>query len=473
MYIEHPQRRAARAARSRASHLKSPLPLPALAALLLLGLCAPARVLCAAPAPAPAATPDDMARWLAGLPPLGEGFPPAATQIAAWRAHAAAVGRLWAEGAAPARARVRGWVEAQGLAGDARPVFYPFSGPDLLNALQLFPDSRDYLLVALEDEGLLPTPPRDARDVGESLKTLRAYLAGHLARNFFITREMSGKQGSPRLGAAPYSGVTAVLLSTLALLDYEVLSYRAVALSPSGDLEGAPAPPAPPPGLPPWAWVTGVEVHFRPPPPPGAPPPPPRRVVFLKGNLNDERLHRQRGFAAHLLRRGEFNVLVKAASYLMHMRGFDDVRSLILARARRVVMDDTAIPYRLVRERAAEWDVALFGSYEQPPPSSTTFAKHCQPDLRADFKARAPAPLPFKFGYFVTQPHLLLLTRRAGAPLAAPAFDLSNRYGVEVFFEGAGGCERGQQRVLRAPHPSARPAPSPPPRPPVEPPQTP
>jgi hypothetical protein len=133
----------------------------------------------------------------------------------------------------------------------------------------------------------------------------------------------------------------------------------------------------------------------------------------------------------------------------MHMRGFDDIRDLILARSRRVLMDDTAIPYRLIKERAEEWSVELFGSYVGPPASSTTFSKHCQPDLRADFKAHARAPLPFKFGYSVRQPHLLLLTRRAGVPLRDPRFDQSNRFGVEVFFKGAARCEQGAQKIVR------------------------
>ena len=394
---------------------------------------------------------DDTARWLAGLPALNEHISSHITTSPAWRAHAAALSQLWSVSAEPARAQVREWVEARGLAAETRPVFYPFSGPDLLNALELFPASRDYLLIALEREGRLPRLPwRVTRPVSSSLKELRAYLAGHISRNFFITHEMSGKQGRAALGDSSYAGVTAVLLSSLALLGYEVLSYRAVSLSDDGDLLPLEERPRLTKGY--WAVeVTGVEVFFRARATPAAPAGEQKRAVFLRGNLNDERLHKQRGLARHILKRGEVNTLVKAASYLMHMRGFDDIRSLILSQSHRVVMDDTAIPYRLIRERAEEWGVELFGEYLRPPPSSRTFSKHCQPDLRAAFKERPRAPLPFKFGYYVSQPHLLLLTRRAPAPRGEPLFDKSNRLGVEVFFKGAASCERGEQLLIRRP----------------------
>jgi hypothetical protein len=37
-------------------------------------------------------------------------------------------------------------------------VFYPFSGPDILNALAFFPDGTEYIMFGLESPGRIPDP---------------------------------------------------------------------------------------------------------------------------------------------------------------------------------------------------------------------------------------------------------------------------------------------------------------------------
>ena len=139
-----------------------------------------------------AVTPDETARFLAGLPVRGSALEPMAGQKE-WAEHAVEFDRAWKELDTRQLAKIRAWApEALGAAYTARdPLFYLFSGPDILYAQTFFPNAPTYVLCGLEPVGAVPDvahlPPTA---LASGLANLRKSLNSALSFSFFITREM-------------------------------------------------------------------------------------------------------------------------------------------------------------------------------------------------------------------------------------------------------------------------------------------
>ena len=382
---------------------------------------------------------DDIARWISGLKPRGDSIPAELITHKLWQTHSAILNRLWERSMTPVLDKMQTWVEDKLDATDHRPVFYPFSGPDILNALSLFPYSHDYLMVALENEGVIPPlPKRFDKETRSGLKILRQYIVGHVTRNFFITFEMGGKQKQAALGDHSYTGVASVMLFFLARTGHEIVSVRLIKLSKTGELvdratdEGN---------------VSGVEIRFRTFSELTPSPHRTRRAIFLRTNISDIQMHTQEGLVPFILNYGQYNTIVKAASYLMHMSIFDDIRSLILSRSLYVITDDTGVPYHFFKEVPDQWRVSLYGKYTRPNPGSKSFANRCQTDLKRDMLKVGLGPLPFKFGYYISKPNLILAQRLT--PIAEPIFDRSMNVGVNTIYRGDQKCYKGKQIISR------------------------
>ena len=290
-------------------------------------------------------------------------------------------------------------------------------------------------MLALELEGGVPPQPQKLdRETLKGLKILRDYIIGLVTRNFFITYEMRGKQKQAALGDHAYTGVGSVILFFLARTGHEIISMRAVKLNDEGAIvdksEGE--------------NVSGVEIYFRKRAESVPSPHPKRRVIFLRTNISDTHIQQQRGLIPLILSYGQYNTIVKAASYLMHMSIFDDIRTLILKRSLNIISDDTGIPYHFFSAVEGEWAVRLFGKYIRPNPGSKSFANRCQPDLRAAIK-RSGEPLPFKFGYYLAKPNLLFARRLT--PIEDPVFDHSAQ-GINTVYRGNSECTRGRQVIM-------------------------
>src|SRR5262249_20310158 len=97
-------------------------------------------------------------------------------------------------------------------------VFYPFSGPDIGNALALFPDADTYLMFGLEAPGTIPDlQAMDDDAIGTGLKELEASLSTILQVNYFFTKAMEKK-----LGNGSFNSVTGLLFFFLAMNDCDV-----------------------------------------------------------------------------------------------------------------------------------------------------------------------------------------------------------------------------------------------------------
>ncbi len=360
-----------------------------LAALLLLSLLA---------LPARGASPQDTAQFLAGLPVRDT--PLAALSLnLAWVDHATGFDKAWQQLEARQLGKLRAWApeflpEAH---ADGGPVFYFFSGPDILYAHALYPQASTYVLAGLEPVGTPPdlaALPPEALAAG--LDNLRKSLNSVLSFSFFITKDMKVD-----LQQSELSGTLPVLYVFLARAGCRIGNVELVWLDKAGAVSTE------------KAATPGVRIAFT--GPGGAP----QTLYYFSTDLSNHGIRTQPGFLKFCEQLGRGRSLVKAASYLMHLGSFTTARDFLLTRTSTIVQDDSGIPIR--NFPPAAWAVRYFGSYPGP---IDIFKEHTQPELADIYRRSNPPPLPFGFGYRwqASQSSLMIATPRGISvrPVAPP-----------------------------------------------------
>jgi hypothetical protein len=101
------------------------------------------------------ATPDDTARFLAGLHPSSGSPLDALTKSALWQRHAAHFDALFELKGRESLSKIRAFATKE-IPQTDRPLLYFFSGPDFLYANAFFADATTYVLSGLESAGEIP-----------------------------------------------------------------------------------------------------------------------------------------------------------------------------------------------------------------------------------------------------------------------------------------------------------------------------
>jgi hypothetical protein len=321
---------------------------------------------------AQASTPDEVARFLAGLPMHGSSLETAATHPA-WVQHAMEFDDAWRklEGK---MAKLRTWApEFLAPQFDARGnVFYFFSGPDQLYPQQLFPNAENYVLVAREPVGALPAPEKmQVTALPEALQNLRKTLNAVLSWSFFITQDMKVDLNHQEL-----SGTLPVILVFLSRAGCRIDDVESIGLNRNGELTlEKPATRG--------VRITCFGPHGR-----------RQNVYYFEADLGDDVLKRNGAVLKFCESLGRGSSLLKAASYLMHEGGFETVRNYVLTHSELIVQDDSGIPLRYFDP--GKWQLRFCGQYRGP---IDIFKQHYQPDLAQAYTRAVPLPMGFSFGY--------------------------------------------------------------------------
>jgi hypothetical protein len=326
-----------------------------------------------------AANLTETARFLAGKGVVPDSSLAEQAQTQAYTEYAEQLASGWKQFQQPNLERMRTWWTGRAPAKYAT-VFYPFSGPDIGNALAFFPDADSYLLFGLEPPGELPDLQGMQEDeISSGLDELKASLSTILQVNYFFTKAMEKK-----LGKGSFNSITGLLLFFLAMNDCEVTGARTIAI----------------------AHVPGVEITFR---RDGGKE---QTVRYFMVNVADASLAKSAPeFLPYLKRQGRFVTMIKAASYLMHKEGvqepahFEQIRSLILTQSDFVVQDDSGVPLRLFARDT--WRLRFHGKYEAPTPE---FGRYLQKDLKVEMQRNSTGKLPFSYGYAYKQGESNLMT---------------------------------------------------------------
>ena len=318
---------------------------------------------------------DSVARLLAGLRPSHADHA-AIAGTAEWQEHSNAIQSAWAPARDSQLSAMLNWRRAelpqQCPVGDT--LFYPFSGPDFINAYVLFPYCDTFVLFGLEEIGVMPDPlALSPEALTAMLADVRRAMLNLFERNYFVTTTMKKD-----LKTAQLHGVLPVIMMSMVLAGVEVVSI-------------GPAP------FPHRAGkkhdLDGVTIEFRAPDFKLT-----KKVIYYSLDASDRGLRDYPEFATYLRKLEPTTTLLKSASYLLHVDEFRRMRAVILANTAFLVQDDTGLPFNELVKRG--WQTTHYGNYGMP---IKPFEHHFQQSLADVYASGKAKPLPFRFGYFLNK----------------------------------------------------------------------
>jgi hypothetical protein len=243
-------------------------------------------------------------------------------------------------------------------------VFYPFSGPDVLHMLTLFPSCKKYIMIGLEAPGKLEHLTKEKIH----LARLRQGISSLLNRSFFVTREMWDDFAIER------NGVVTPILTLLKRMNYNIVNVERMYLSNNGVLSDN-------------AKVgNGIKITIK-----AANNDYEQEIYYFKKILTGN---------AHgvneLLNASDFLITyLKAAQYALFDPRFSLIRSSIVEKSSMVLQDDSGLTFRYLNNK--QWQMTLYGNYESP--YGAEFAGYMQKDLKKSYQTLNLKPLPFSLGY--------------------------------------------------------------------------
>ncbi len=352
----------------------------AAAASLLFVAAAP---VCGADTPSP----NDTARFLAGMPPAAESPLAPLTKDRAWQQHASAFDSAFGRFEQSQLARIRAW-SSSNLTAAQPTMFYMFSGPDFLYANAFYPKARTYVLSGLEPVGTVPDLTTLRGSVAPELSKLRASLSSILSHSFFITKRMKSD-----LRAGRINGTLPILYVFLARSGNAIREVTPVRLDDQGavqsDVDAGRGSVAP-----------GVKIVFA------GSDGEARTLYYFSTNLADDGV-KGSGFLKFCETLAPGDSFVKSASYLLHSGNFSRVRDFLLANSAVMVQDDSGIPLSYYDPK--KWDLQPFGRYLGP---IGLFAGRYQPKYAELFKKSRPIDFGMGYRWRPSESNLLLAVKR-------------------------------------------------------------
>ncbi|PYL02857.1 MAG: hypothetical protein DME31_08200 [Verrucomicrobia bacterium] len=333
--------------------------------------------------------PNDVARFLAGMP-VPEDSPLAPlTHNPAWQEHAAFFEKEFSKLTLRQLQKLHAWQETY-LPESLQPIpvaFYMFSGPDFLYVDQFFPKASVYVLCGKESMGPPPDPLRIANLAG-ALGNLENAMKSSLETTYFITKDMKVDLQQQNL-----NGVLPILYAFIARADKSITGVTFGSLNGTGNFQEGTR------GSIPGVRLRYIDNHSG----------DSQTVYYFTTDISDGGIKASPGFLKFCQRLGTGAGFLKSSSYLMFENGFGTIRNFILDHSNMIVQDDSGIPIAYFDPN--KWHLRLFGVYLGP---IELFKQHFQPRLQELFAQGNPPSIEFGFGYRwnYKEANLLVATRK-------------------------------------------------------------
>lgn len=258
-------------------------------------------------------------------------------------------------------------------------LFYPFGGPDFLNANIFYPNADKYILIGLEPVGILPELCNMTDEqVNKYLEDIRFSLKDIFKRSYFITGNMISA-----LRKNSVNGSVPVISLFIKRNGYHIVKINYVGIDSSGVWQFADS-------LKDKKGITpGVKIDFAADTGKRI-----QSVYYFKTDISDEGLKKNPGFRKYLSLLPQSKTYLKAASYLMHANDFSIIRNLIFEKSITILQDDSGIAYRFFDKNS--WDINLYGKYVRP---GKEFSWINETDLARAYSDSSIKPVPFTLGY--------------------------------------------------------------------------
>jgi hypothetical protein len=347
---------------------------------------------------------NDVARFLAGLPPLEGSVLDSVEYLPSSIAHQALMNKAWEKKKTTFLDSLVPWVKAEMPEEHLsnRNLFYPFSGPDFVTAFTICPNAARYVFFGLENEGILPNVRKMPKDrIPANLANIQKSLEDIMNLSFFVTRAMINQ-----LQGKEFNGATPLLMLLMARCGNEVLDVKPIRLVKGGKkiyLSRSDSIKQ----LPGDSIVTGVEIAFR-----KQKGEPVQKLEYYSFDAQDIHLkYRKEDLLAYFASLKPTNTYIKSASYLMHYLTYTMIRNTVFAVSDFILQDDSGIGLRYFDKNT--WKLTFYGVYNGPIP---IFRDQYQRDLyQAYRKDTNVKPLPFGIGYkSVKGASNLMIARRIG-----------------------------------------------------------
>ncbi|MGZ5804527.1 MAG: hypothetical protein ACXWJT_10160 [Xanthobacteraceae bacterium] len=331
-------------------------------------------------------TPNDAARFLAGMPPSAQSPLAPLTKDRAWIQHAAFFDRAFGQLEQRQISKIRAWSEAN-ITAPRPTMFYMFSGPDFLYANAFFPKATTYVLSALEPVGSVPDLARLSASAGSTLYNVERSLSTILTFSFFITRHMKTD-----LQSGQVSGTLPILYVFLARSGKTLHDVSMVTIGDDGTVRPAAEKAS-------YNAARGVKITFA-----GSDGVEKTLYYFSTNLANDGfRVSGFEKFAASLAPGDSF---IKSASYLLYNDSFSNVRTFLLNNSAALVQDDSGIPLAYFNRK--NWDFHAFGNYLGP---ISEFPGRYQENVAALFKKSQPIDFGVGYRWRPRESNLMLAVR--------------------------------------------------------------
>ena len=339
------------------------------------------------------ASPDDVAKFLAGMQPSAGSPLTGLTRNPGWQRHAKWFESNWDTLDKRQLSRIRAWSE-RNLKDRQNTLYYMFSGPDFLYANAFFPSANTYLMSGLEPVGAIPSATE--RTIG-SLPRIQQSIGTSLRLSFFITQHMRNQ-----LTGGDLAGTLPILYVYIARSGKTIREVSLVNLDKDGNLHPAKGEAR---GMQPGVKIVLATGNG-----------PAQTLYYFRTDVSNSGVNAS-GFLKFAATLGNGNGLIKSASYLMHSGNFTQVRDFVLNHSQYIVQDDSGIPLASFRPDA--WNFQPFGAYLGP---IGIFPGRNQPRLGELFKKAKAPPLDFGIGYRHRghDSNLLLAVRKDQLKLGSP-----------------------------------------------------
>lgn len=337
--------------------------------------------------------PNDVARFLAGMPVPDDSPLAPLMRDPAWQAHAAFFEEQFTKINLRQLQKLHEW-QATYLPESLQQVpvvFYMFSGPDFLYVDQFFPKAAVYVLCGKEALGPPPDPLRIANLSG-ALGNLENAMKSSLNTTYFITKDMKIDLHEQNL-----NGVLPILYTCIARADKSITNVSFGSLNGGGVFEEAA------PGKK-GGSTPGVRIRYSDNQSGNT-----QTLYYFTTDISDGGIKVAPGFLKFCQRLGNGVSFLKSPSYLLFESGFATIRNFISDHSNMIVQDDSGIPLSYFDPN--KWNLRFFGVYIGP---IDVFKQHYQPRLSELYQQTNPPPLGFGFGYRwnYKEANLIVATRK-------------------------------------------------------------
>lgn len=341
---------------------------------------------------------NDVSRYIAGLQPTEGNTVKQELYTEAWKKYAADQDKKWAQLNENHFAAMHQFTssELQEINSTQDTIFYPFSGPDFLNATTFFPDAKTYVMMALEPPGSLPVLDNFEKDsLTNYFNSINKSLHAILNFSFFRTLSMEEDFATKEL-----NGAVQLISIFMQRSGHSIQAIEEVSIDSSGTLilSGSPSFSAGTKGL----HITCINNKSN----------KIKEVYYFSCDISDLGLSKNKRLHAFLKQLPTVTTYLKSASYLLHKPYFSVVRKIVLDKSMYVLQDDSGIPARFYTSET--WNHQYYGTYDAP---INLFRNFLQKDLKLAYDSLEKTnikPLNFGIGYDykLNESNLMLFSKK-------------------------------------------------------------